>query len=65
MGSNLLALGASLKRLRVEVHHRRECFLVMHPALEWDALARLTSLTSLEVRWEAGAWECWESVCAG
>lgn len=41
--------------LRIHLHHRREHFLVLHPAVEWQALAQLSGLTSLEVlSWAAG-----------
>ena len=54
-GVNLLPLAASLRSLRIALHHRREHFLVLHPAVEWAALAQMGRLTSLEVlNWAAG-----------
>lgn len=54
VGANLLPL-TSLRRLRVELHHKREHFLVLHPRVEWAALAKLQGVTALEVlSWAAG-----------
>lgn len=54
VGGSLAAL-PRLQRLCIELHHRREHFLVLHPAVEWQALAQLQALTSLEVlNWAAG-----------
>jgi hypothetical protein len=38
-----------LRRLRIALAHTHEHFLVLHPLVDWDALARLTSLHSLAI----------------
>ena len=48
VGSALQPL-AHLQDLRIAVHHRHELFLVLHPTVEYGALAQLTTLTSLEL----------------
>ncbi len=50
VGANLLPLAGTLRSLRVALYHKREHFLVLHPAVEWAALAQLRGLTSLQVR---------------
>ncbi|GAB4818815.1 hypothetical protein N2152v2_005861 [Parachlorella kessleri] len=55
IGASLLPLKDSLVSLRVSLHHVRDHFLVLHPAVEWGCLAQLHRLTSLQVlNWAAG-----------
>ena len=49
IGAGLLPLKDSLVDLRVSLHHERDHFLVLHPAVEWGCLAQLYRLTALQV----------------
>eukprot|EP00887_Chlorella_sp_A99_P007259 scaffold2.g7259.t1 len=49
VGASLLPLAPRLRDLRVALHHRREMFLVLHPRVDYAALAQLSSLEVLEL----------------